>query len=205
MGRSHPTNVVPVAPQELPMQRVAWGLLAGLLALGVPARAGDKKGVPQGNEVTLDSVKATAPAEWKREKPANRLRSHQFRLPRAKDDMADAELAILPNVLGSYEENINRWKEMFEPPAGQKRDDVSRVETFKVGKSKVTALATHGRYMEKDRPFAPKASAKPRPGYRMLAVIFETDEGSHFIRLIGPARTVELHKKGFDEWLRAFK
>src|SRR5262245_26534023 len=158
MSQSHPTNVVPVAPQELPMQRVAWGLLVGLLALGVPARAGDKKGVPQGNEVTLDSVKATAPAEWKREKPANRLRSYQFRLPRAKDDLADAELAILPNVSGPIEKNLARWKDMFEPPADKKIDDVSRVETFKVGKSKVTYLEVAGTYLEKDRPLASKAS-----------------------------------------------
>src|SRR5262245_42956008 len=182
-------------------------LVLGAAVFFVPGtgQAGGKKDDLKSNTVQLDSVQSTAPADWKREKPANRLRSHQFRLPRAKDDMADAELAILPNVLGSYEENIKRWKERFEPPAGQKLDDVSRVETFKVGKAKVTALDVHGTYDGKDRPFAPKSSAKPQPGYRMLAVIFETDEGSHFIRLIGPARTVELHKKGFDEWLRAFK
>src|SRR5262249_39614856 len=116
------------APQEFPMQRVAWGLLGGLLVLGVPARAGDKKGVPEGNEVTLDGVKATARAEGKRERPANRLRSSQCRLPRAKDDPADAELAILPNVSGPIEKNIARWKDMFEPPADKKIDDVSRVE-----------------------------------------------------------------------------
>jgi hypothetical protein len=194
------------------MTRIAWGLLGCLLLGGLlcgsasgPAWAGGKKVDLKSNKVQLDSVEATAPADWKREKPANRLRSYQFRLPRAKDDPADAELAILPNVLGSAEDNIKRWKEMFEPPNGKKMEEASHVDKFKVGKSKVTALDIHGTYMEKDRPFAPKSSAKPRPGYRMLAVIFETDEGSHFIRVVGPARTVELHKKGFDEWLRAFK
>ena len=39
----------------------------------------------------------------------------------------------------------------------------------------------------------------------MIGVIFESPGGPYFMTLIGPARTVEQHKKGFDEWLKNFK
>ena len=72
-----------------------------------------KKGRPV---VTLASLKAAVPASWVPEKPANRLRAHQFRWLRVKEDKEDAELIIFPNITGSADENLERWKEMFLPP-----------------------------------------------------------------------------------------
>jgi hypothetical protein len=39
----------------------------------------------------------------------------------------------------------------------------------------------------------------------MLAVHFDAPENIYHIKLVGPARTVEMYKKGFDDWLKAFK
>jgi hypothetical protein len=39
----------------------------------------------------------------------------------------------------------------------------------------------------------------------MLAVYWDSKGGPYFFRLVGPARTVEHYKKGFDEWLMGFK
>jgi hypothetical protein len=39
----------------------------------------------------------------------------------------------------------------------------------------------------------------------MICVIFESSNGPFYITLTGPARTVEQHKKGFDEWIKGFK
>jgi hypothetical protein len=160
---------------------------------------------PKGTVVKLDELQSRAPGDWKAEKPANRLRSHQFRLSKAKGDKEEAELAILPNVTGTPEKNIQRWKEMFVPPENKSIEDVSRVDTFKVGTAKVIYLDVSGTYLYKDRPFAPDSKAVPRPGYRMFSVIFDTGDGSHLVRLVGPEQTLKQHKKAFDDWLKSFR
>ncbi len=177
---------------------VAWFVVGG-------TAAGEDKATAKGTVVSLDEVKSLTPADWKREKPANRLRAHQFRLARAKGDTTDAELAILSDLTGTPEQNVNRWKDMFVPPDGKTLDDVSRVDRLKVGSVRVTYLDVHGTYLSTDRPFAPKSTAKPLPGYRMLAVMFQTPDGSHLIRLLGPAPTVAMHKQAFDAWVKNFK
>ena len=48
----------------------------------------------------------------------------------------------------------------------------------------------------------------PRPGtgWRQIYVIFEEDDGGvASLWLRGPAKTVEKHKKEFDEWVKNFK
>jgi hypothetical protein len=180
--------------------------LFGAILLGAwTASVGLGQAEPKGTIVKIDELQSRAPADWKAEKPANRLRSHQFRVPRAKEDKEDAELAILPNITGTPEKNIQRWKEMFVPPDNKTIEEVSRVETFQVGPAKVIYLDVSGTYLYKDRPFAPDSKAVPRLGYRMFAIMFETGEGSHLIRLVGPARTLTEHKKGFDDWLKSFR
>lgn len=156
--------------------------------------------------VNLDGLKSETPSSWIVEKPANRLRSHQFRLPAVGEDTVDAELAILPNVQGTAEQNIQRWKETFVPPAGKTLKEVSKVEKFTTaGKASAVMLDVHGTYLYKDRPFDPTAKVDVRPGYRMLTVILETKENIHQIRLTGPYKTVERYKKGFEDWVRAFQ
>jgi hypothetical protein len=176
-----------------------------LLSCSAPSAAGGKKDDPKGRMVVIDGLKSLTPADWLKEKPANRLRSHQFRLQKAKGDKDDAELAVSPAQRGTPAQNLKRWQDMFEPPAGKTIEEASRVENFKIGAVKVAYLDVHGTYLKLSRPLAPKNTAVPLPNYRMLAVFFETPEGSHFIRMIGPAATVEQHKKGFDGWLKAFK
>ena len=180
----------------------AFGLLGWT---GGRTLAGDGKNTAKGTVVRLDDLKSQTPADWKSEKPANRLRAYQFRLVRAKGDANDVELAILSDLTGTPEQNVKRWKDMFVPPDGKTLDDVSRVDMLKVGAVRVTYLDVHGTYLYTDRPFAPRSSAKPLPGYRMLAVMFQTPDGSHLIRLIGPASTVAAHKQAFDRWLKNFK
>lgn len=192
------------------MNRLTFALLfAAALATGTTfdarAQKADAKKDLKDPVVVLDDVKSKVPENWVREKPANLLRSYQFRVPKAKEDAADAEVAILPDVRGTPEDNVKRWKKMFEPPDGKTIDEVSKIEKLKVGKAAVTVLDIQGTYLYKERPQAPDSTAIPKPNYRMVAVIFETKEGSHFIRLIGPEKTVAQHKKGFDEWLKAFK
>jgi len=169
------------------------------------AAAGDK-----GPTVELDGLKSTTPASWKA--PGGKLgtfRIYQFALPKAKEDKEDAELVIFafgPGGGGGIKENIKRWQGTFAPPQGKTFDDITKVETFKVGSVPVTYVDISGTYLFKAAPFVANAKVTPKENFRMIGVVFESDkEGPYFMRLTGPARTVEAHKKDFDNWLKGFK
>jgi hypothetical protein len=183
-----------------------WLIPASLLWIGLSwgQTPDTPKDAPKGTVVDLDGLKATTPADWTSEKPANRLRSHQFKIPKAKDDKIDAELTILPDTKGTVEQNVTRWKESFAPPPGKKIDEVSRLEKFKVGAIEVVYFDVTGTFIYRDRPVNPTVS-EARPDYRMIAVLFETKENLHTIRLVGPAKTIAAQQKAFDGWLKSFK
>ena len=179
----------------------AWGALLAV-ALGAGSAAGDDK---KGTVVDLDGLKSTAPAEWKDEAPANNMRFRQFKLPKVNGDKQDAELIIFKGFGGTAKANIQRWKEQFIPPAGKRIEDVSEVKEMKAGDADLTYLDVKGTYLFKARPIDPADKAERRPDYRMLAVHFEGKMNIYHIKLVGPAKTVEHYKKGFDDWLKAFK
>jgi hypothetical protein len=172
--------------------------LLALAAAGV--RAADDKGTA----VDLDGLKSAAPSAWK-EEPAGRMRLMQFRLPRTKGDPYDAELVIYKGIGGSAQANIDRWKGQFTPPEGKSIDDVAKVDEIKIGGRDAARLDVHGTYLYKQRPFDPSDKGEKRPDYRQVAIQFDGPQNTYHIRLIGPAKTVEQYKKGFDEWLKNFK
>ena len=185
------------------MKRVWFFALAafGALALSAGQAADDKKG----DVVELDGLKAPVPADWKKEKPANLMRFLQFKLPKNKDDKEDGELVVFKSLSGTAEANIKRWKDMFEPPEGKKIDDVAKVTEIKIGGTKAPYLDVSGTYKFKAAPFDPKAEVTLKPNYKMINVIFDCPKGPYFIRMVGPAKTMDEYKKGFDGWLKAFK
>jgi hypothetical protein len=193
------------------MRHLAWPLLFAGPALiwSAGGAVAQKNKNPnddlKSNLVVLESLKSMAPAEWKKEKRANLLRVCQFRLPKVKDDKLDGEVVILDNVRGKADENIKRWQKWFVPPDGKTIDDVSKIEKLKVAKKDAHYLDVAGTYLYKERPNLPDSAAVPRPGHRMLAVYLDTGDNTYFIRMIGPADTVAQYKKGFDDWLKAFK
>jgi hypothetical protein len=188
------------------MQRAA---LLGVLALCALAcssvttetNAKDDKGTV----VELDGLRSKTPAEWKEEAPSNQMRLTQFKLPKNKDDKEDAEIVIFKGISGPAKQNVERWKGQFVPPKGKTLDEVAKVEELSVGGRTLTYLDISGTYKFKARPFDPKAEEEQRPNYRMLAVQFDGKNEVYHIKLTGPAKTVEMYKKGFDEWLKAFK
>jgi hypothetical protein len=176
---------------------VVWSLHAN----APRARAEEKAGAV----VDFDGLKSATPAAWKEESPASKMRYKQFRLPKVDDDKADGELLIFRGLGGSAKENVQRWKEQFVPPEGKKIDDVAKVTELKISGAAATYLDVAGAYLFKARPFDANEKAEKRPDYRMLAVHFEGPKNIYHIKLVGPAKTIEHYKKGFDDWLKAFK
>jgi hypothetical protein len=167
--------------------------------LAVRAWAEDK-----GKLVEFAGMKSTAPAEWKSEEPSNTMRVHQFKLPKEKDDKEDAELALFFFKAGSgtVEANLKRQVAKFNPADGKDKVE-EKVEKTKVGGIEATYQDVSGTYLKKKFPMDKEGT--PMAGYRQLYVVFENADGQYYMTLLGPAKTVEKHKKGFDEWLKNFK
>ena len=188
------------------MSRAAWICIPmfALMAAAAPAQSPTTPPATVGTEVTLDGLKSITPANWKAEKPANRLRSHQFKLPRAAGDKEDAELFIMPDMQGTVQENFARWKELFVPPPDGPKDAAAKEGKFQVGKATIHTIDLRGTYYVKHIPID-VAVKEVRPDYRMLGVFWESKDAKIAIRMIGPKKTVESYAKAFDAWLKSFK
>src|SRR2546423_924556 len=91
-------------------QKTLRGLAAFALMLALPLlTTADDKAV----KVKLGKLSAEAPTDWKSEKPANRLRSYQFKLPGEKGGPGDAELIVMPESDPKAEKVFPRWKSSF--------------------------------------------------------------------------------------------
>ena len=162
----------------------------------------------QGTVVELDGLKSEAPAGWKMGKADNKFRAYQFSIPKADGDKEDAELVIFyfgPGSGGGVEDNVKRWKGMFQGAGGKDVDDAAKVEKLKVGDVPVTYLDVKGTYLSKFPPFAPNAKVTRKDNYRLLGVVFESKDGPYFFRLVGPERTVGENKAAFERWVKNFK
>ena len=183
-------------------------LLGALAMMALAPRPGMAKDEKKGTLITIDGLQSRSPAEWEEQNPTNKMRFKQFRLPTVKKGEDASELVIFffgAGSGGSAADNITRWKTQFEAANGKKIDDVAKTEEFKVGAVPVTYLDVSGTYLARFPPFDPNAKTVRKPNYRLLGAVFESKDGPYFIKLTGPAASVEHYKKGFDEWLKAFK
>lgn len=157
-------------------------------------------------DVELGGMKSPIPKGWKQEEASSSMRLTQFKLPKAEGDKEDAELIIFffKGGSGSAEDNLKRQLAKFKPAEGKDKVE-SKVEKIKVGKVEAHYQDISGTYLKKDRPFDPAAKAVEKTNFRQLYVVLITDSGDFYPTLVGPAKTVEKHKKDFDEWLKNFK
>lgn len=158
----------------------------------------------KGTVVKLTKLSGTTPADWKSEKPANLLRSYQFKIAGEKDE-APAEVAIFPESHPNPEKTFPRWKAMFVPPDGKTVDDISKTTKWDVKGATVTVLDVTGTWKYKERPQDPKSKEMLLDNYRVIWVIIdEKDEATH-IRFSGPAETVGKHMKAFEGFVKGLK
>jgi hypothetical protein len=186
------------------MRKIALAVAAIIAASLVGrAAAGDKATV-----VELDGLKSTTPAAWKPNSKLSKFRVNQFAIPKVDGDKEDGELVVFffgKGGGGGTADNVKHWKGMFAAPAGKTIDELTKVDMFKVGNVDITYVTISGTYLSKFPPFAPNAKVIPKENYRFIGVIFDSQNGPYFMRLTGPARTVDANKEGFDKWLKGFK
>lgn len=158
-----------------------------------------------GTAVEFGKLKAVAPATWKAQKPANRLRSHQFKLASGEKDFADAELIVLPQSNGNAEKVFPGWKAQFEPPDGKTIDDVTKKDSLTVGTAKVQVLDVSGTWKFKERPQDPKSKLELRPEYRSIWFIVTVGDESWHVRFSGPQSVVAKHHDEVLAWVKSLK
>jgi hypothetical protein len=158
----------------------------------------------EGIKVKIGKLTASAPADWKKEKPSNLLRSYQFRLPGA-EDFPRPELAIFPESHPSPEKNFPRWKAQFVPPEGKTLDDISKSGKWEVEGATVNYLDITGTWKFKERPQDPKSKEMLLNDYRVIWVIIAEKEEATHLRLSGPAQSVEKSYRAFEAFVKSLK
>lgn len=151
------------------------------------------------------SLTFTAPAEWTSRQPASSMRVAEFVVPRTPGDPEDGELIVyfFGGTGGSVDANVQRWIGQFQQPPGAPAD--GRRATLSVGDLKLTTVDVRGTYVAEVRPGSTARHRKP--DFRMRAAVVETPRGPYFVKLTGPAKTVEAASAAFDGFIKslAFK
>jgi hypothetical protein len=147
-------------------------------------------------EVRFGAIALTAPEGWTRKQPQSSFLAAEFSLPRAPGDDADGRLT-LSLAGGSAEANIERWKGQFTSPLEQ-----SKQEQIDCGGLQVTLVDMAGEYSDQRGPVAP---AVKRAGYRLIGAIIPVGDQLHFVKAVGPQKTMEAHAEKVREFVRSVK
>ncbi len=147
-------------------------------------------------KVRFGSVMLTIPQGWERKVPQSSFTQAEFALPRSSGDDADGRLT-LSQAGGSIEANIERWKSQFSGAQGPPKQ-----EQIDAGGLKVTIVDLAGEFNDQRGPFAP---AVKRSGYRMIAAIIPVEGELHFIKAVGPQKTIEANKEKIVTFIKSAK
>jgi hypothetical protein len=133
------------------------------------------------------------PKGWTWEEPKNSLRKAQFRLPDKAGGADAAQLAVFyfgPSR-ALIETHLGRW-------AGQMGGEIPRPEPIQGGDPSCTTTLYEFRGTYIGEP-----GAEPLGNARMLAAVVVTRDGPYYLRLLGPASTVEGWREDFIETLKS--
>ena len=150
-----------------------------------------------GEAFEVMGMRVKAPEGWVRQKPANRMRKAQFKLPHADNDTHDGELTVIP-AFGGMEANLQRWKQQF------KEVPEPLINNREVAGMKVSIVQLDGTYLYKARPMDPSETVQPRPDYRVLAAVVQAPEGQVFFKSFGPRTTMEKWQEAFTDMVDSF-
>lgn len=142
---------------------------------------------------------------WVAETSSSSMRVGQFKLPKVGDDPEDASLIVyfFGGGGGSVQANLDRWIGQMAQPDGKPSKDLAKITNSTVNNLKITVLDVSGTYQAEVSPGAGQRFNKSN--YRMLASVIETPGGPYFIKLVGPARTVEKWRPSFDAFVNSLQ
>lgn len=150
------------------------------------------------------ALRYKVPAGWVEEERSSSMRVAQYKLPRAAGDTEDASLVLYyfgKGQGGSTAANIERWASQMQQADGAKAK--LSEEKFEANGLKVTAVDASGTYVAETSPGS--GTFNNQPGWRLRAAVVETPNGSYFVKLVGPEKTVAHWNESFMSYLRSFE
>ena len=152
--------------------------------------------------VVIGPLKNDPPATWVAEKPANLLRSYQFKLPSSDEANKPAEMAVYPESSPKYEAKFAEWAATVTPNVGtDPAKAIVQSKTELAGGAVAHRLDATGTWKYKERPRDPKSETELRENYRVVWLVITHSDGATHVRLSGPASVVTEHLPGFNNWL----
>jgi hypothetical protein len=180
------------------MTLAAVALLAQLASSHTPSLPA----APAAAANTAGGLTWTVPKDWTAE-PGSAMRVATYRVPRARGDKEDGEVAVFyfgPGQGGSVDANVERWFAQMDPEPGAKKPSRSRIE---VGAIPVTLCSAEGTYS--GGMVGGGAAAGKKTGYALTGAIAEGKGGEVFFKLTGPKKTVAAAQKDFDALVKSLK
>jgi hypothetical protein len=147
-------------------------------------------------------LKFQAPDGWISEQPSSSMRVAQYKLP---GDAGDANLVIYyfgPGQGGSVDANLERWIGQMQQPDGSSSKGKAKTETTTVNGMNLTLLDVTGTFNAGDMTGG-GGSGQATPDARMRAAVIETPKGAYYIKLVGPAKTVERWDAGYMAFVKS--
>ena len=150
-------------------------------------------------------LKFTVPAGWVEEPRSSSMRVAQYKLPKTTGDSEDASLVLYyfgQGQGGSAGANVERWVGQMKQADGSAAKD-AKEEHFETNGLKVTTVDVSGTYVAEMAPGS--GTFHNNTGYRLRAAVVETLNGSYFVKLVGPEKTVAQWNESFLSYLKSFE
>ena len=150
-------------------------------------------------------LKFTVPAGWVEEPRSSSMRVAQYKLPKATGDSEDASLVVYyfgQGQGGSTAANVARWVGQMKQADGNAARD-AKEEHFETNGLKVTTVDVAGTYVAETAPGS--GTFHNNAGYRLRAAVVETPNGSYYVKLVGPEKTVAQWNESFLSYLKSFQ
>ena len=151
------------------------------------------------------SLKFTVPPGWVEEQRTSSMRVAQYKLPKVESDAEDASLVLYyfgHGQGGSAAANVERWVGQMKQADGSAAKD-AKEEHFETNGLKVTTVDVSGNYVAETAPGS--GTFHNKPGFRLRAAVVETPNGSYFVKLVGPEKTVTQWNESFLNYVRSFE
>src|SRR6185437_9746699 len=150
-------------------------------------------------------LKFKGPAGCVEEERTSTMRVAQYKLPRAPGDTEDASLVLYyfgPGQGGSTTANIDRWISQMKQEDGSTAKG-AKDEHLVANGLKVTTVDVSGTYVAETAPGS--GTFNNKPAYRLRAAVVETPNGSYFVKLVGPEKTVTQWNESFLSFIKSFE
>ena len=187
----------PESPQGAPAQASAVVSQGSSIPL-VDSRGNMVPGMPSAAPAEASGgLVWTVPSTWVEEPPASPMRKAQYSLPAAPGDPEPAQCAVFyfgAGQGGDIQGNVDRWAAQFADASGGHPKPTVTEGT--VAGRKVMKVTTVGTYTPSPMM---GGDLTPRPGQMLLGAIVEGPDSNWFFKCTGPKKTVEAHRKEFDD------